>query len=80
MPWATLLTNKWVLAGLAAVAVGVALLWFYYDAKAAGAAAVIAAAATEAARRVAAANKARSEVDHGQDAIRNDPHNRDRRL
>lgn len=72
-----LLANKWVLIGLAVVAAGIGLIWFYYDAKAAGAAAAVAAAALEAARRSAAAQKARTEVKNDPQSIDRDPRNRD---
>lgn len=73
-----LLTSKWGLIGLAIVAVGIGLIWFYYDAKAAGAAGAIATGLAESARRAAAANRARTEVKHDADSINNDRFNRDR--
>lgn len=72
-------TSRLGIAVLSAAAVAIFLAWWFLEAKAAGAASVTAAALAEAARRAAAAQKARSEVDHGQDAVRNDPHNRDNR-
>lgn len=74
-----ILTSKWGLIGLAALAVGIGLIWFYYDAKAAGAAGVLAAALAETARRSAAANKARTEVKHDPQSVDQDADNRDHR-
>ena len=70
-----LLTNKYVIIGgtIVVAAIG-AYLWVYHSA----AAAVAAAAAATALQRTAAAAKAKSEVKpNDQDAMRNDPFNRD---
>lgn len=78
MPFAALLTNKWVWAGALVLAVGVGLIWFYLDAKAAGAAGAVAAGLAEAARRATLAQRAKSEVKpNDKAAMDRDPDNRD---
>lgn len=73
--------GRWILvAGGAAIALGVAWLWIRHSAYEAGAAGAAAAAAAEGLRRTARAQQARAGIkpnDHG--AMDADPFNRDRR-
>lgn len=71
------LTSKWGLIFIAVAVAIVGFVWWTLHAEAAGAAAVTAAALAKAAERVAAAQKARANVDQSPDAISRDKFNRD---
>lgn len=73
----TFLSSKWGLIFVAVAVAIVGLVWWTLHAEAAGAAAVTAVALAKAAERVAAANKARQNVDQSPDAVKGDKFNRD---
>ena len=73
------LTSKWGLIFVAVALTAVGLIWWTLHAEAAGAVAVLAAGLAKAAERAQAAQKARSEVDHSNAAVKADKFNRDRK-